>query len=58
MVPVMKRPMVNSEVKNGLHVYQTAPPVPYPQPMPTAVHLSQMQPTYVPVAGKTLLLTA
>lgn len=54
----MKRPMVNSEVKNGLHVYQTAPPVPYPQPMPTAVHLSQMQPTYVPVAGKTLLLTA
>lgn len=51
MVPMMKRPMVSSEVKNGLHVYQTAPPVPYPQPMPTTVHLSQMQPTYVPVAA-------
>lgn len=49
MVPVMKRPLVNGEVKNGLHVYQTAPPAPYPQAAMSAVHLSQMQPTYVPV---------
>jgi hypothetical protein len=41
MMPVMKHP----DVKNGLHVYTSAP---YPQSM----HLSQMQPAYVPVTGE------